>query len=146
MSMRGEKKRTAFTAADVVIVVLLLLLGFFIYRYTFADTSGDGAETEYVVRVSAIRTELSDRVSADDEVYSKDGEFMGRVISCTAAAAIDPETGRQLPDQWTDLYITIDALADGDGKVSGMKIAAERELELYTKGLFFKGVVVNVRG
>ncbi len=143
--MKGEKKRL-ITAADIVIIAVIVLLGFFIYTHAFADTTGDAVELEYVVRVAALRSELSDRIAAEDEVYSADGAYMGRVISCTQAAAIDPVTGKQLPDQWSDLYITIEAAGDGDGRVSGYEVAAERELELYTKGLYFKCVCVSVRG
>ena len=142
--MKTEKKRFAVTVADLVILILILLVGFFIYRYAFAGAGDDTFEIDYVVKVSAIRTELSDRIAVGDEVYSRDGDYMGRVSAYQVRAAVLETTGQTLPD-CSDLYITIEAQASGDGNVSGYEIYAERELSLYTTGLSFEGVCIRVR-
>ena len=142
--MKAEKKRFAVTAADLVIFILILLVGLFIYRYAFAGSAEDTFEIDYVVKVSAIRNELSDRIAVGDAVYSSNGDYMGRVSAYQVRAAVLETTGQTLPD-CSDLYITIEAQASGSGNVSGYEIYAERELEMYTTGLSFHGVCIRVR-
>lgn len=143
--MKGEKKRLAVTAADLVIVIALVALVFFTYEYVFAGSSEDTFELDYVVKVSSIRSELADRISVGDEVYSADGVYMGRVTAYEARTAVLGTTGQTLPDR-SDLYITIEAEASDGGYVSGHRIYAECELRMFTAGLSFEGVCINVRG
>ena len=141
--MEKEKNRTP-TAADLVIIILIIALGFIVYRYAFASSGEDTFEIDYTVKVSAIRSELSDKVKAGDDVYSSDGAYMGRVISCSPVTAVLGTTGQTLPGM-SDLYITIEAEATGDRVVGWYEIYAERELELYTAGLYFECVCISVR-
>lgn len=143
--MKGEKKRLAVTAADLVIVIVLLALAFFTYEYVFEGSEADTFELDYVVKVSAIRSELADRITVGDEVYSVDGAYMGRVTAYEARAAVLGTTGQTLPDR-SDLYITIEVEAEEGRYVSGVRIYVECELQMFTKGLSFEGVCINVRG
>ena len=142
--MGAEKKRLSVTAADLVIVIILYLFGFFTYENVFIGPSEETYAVEYVVKVSAIRAELSDRISVGDDVYSADGSYMGSVTAYERRDAVLGTTGQTLPGV-SDLYITIGAQADENGFVSGYEIYAERELELYTTGLSFDCVCIRVR-
>lgn len=138
-----EKKRSGVTAADFVIIIILLLLCLFVYRYVFAGMGGNTYEIDYVLKVEAIRSELSDRIAVGDSVYSSDGAYMGHVTAVEKRAA-RIGTGQTLPDRY-DLYITVGAEADVGGSVSGYAIYAERELQMYTVGLSFDCVCISVR-
>lgn len=145
--MQGEKRR-AVTAADLVIILLIAVLIAVVYRYAFAETGDGGVNIDYTVKVSGVRAELSDRIKAGDEVYSTDGVYMGKVVSSSPAAAVLEQTGQSLPGLY-DLYITIEATANGDEasgwKIGWQEIFVEREMELYTPGLRFDGVCISVR-
>lgn len=140
--MNREKIRV--TAVDLVIVLVLLLAVFLAYRYVYSGPAEETFELDYVVKVSGIRSELAQKISVGDDVYSTDGEYMGRVTAYEPRGAVLGTTGQSLPDR-SDLYITIEAQADGDGLVSGHEIYVERELELYTTGLSFECICINVR-
>ena len=140
--MKSEK-RAFVTAADLLIIAALLLIGFFAYRYVYSGPEEESFELDYVVKVAAVRSELSEKVAVGDEVYSADGAYMGRVTAFESRGAVLTTTGKTVPDR-SDLYITI-ASADGDGLVSGYEIYVERELSLHTTGLSFDGVCISVR-
>ncbi len=141
--MKSEK-RAFVTAADVIIIAALLLLGFLAYRYVYSGPDEETFELDYVVKVSSIRSELSERIAVGDEVYSADGAYMGRVTAYESRGAVLGTTGQTVPDR-SDLYITIEASADSDGLVSGHEVYVERELSLYTTGLSFDGICISVR-
>ncbi len=141
--MKSEK-RAFVTAADLLIIAALLLIGFFAYRYVYSGPEEESFELDYVVKVAAVRSELSEKVAVGDEVYSADGAYMGRVTAFESRGAVLTTTGKTVPDR-SDLYITIEASADGDGLVSGYEIYVERELSLHTTGLSFDGVCISVR-
>lgn len=144
--MQGEKRR-AVTAADLVILILIVILGAVVYRYAFASHDEGSVDIDYTVKVSAVRSELADRIKAGDEVYSTDGAYMGRVVSSSPATAVLEKTGQSMPGLY-DLYITIEASATGDEtagwRIGWQEIYVERELELYTPGLRFGGVCISV--
>ena len=140
--MKRENKRV-ITAVDVIILVSLIFFGYLIYRTAFANTHADTYEIDYVVKVSSVRSELSDRIANGDEVYSMEGEYMGRVTAYEARTSVLP-SGQTMPG-CSDLYITIEAQATGDGVVAGSEIYVEGEYELYTPGLYFKCVCISVK-
>lgn len=140
--MKTEKKRF-FNAVDAVILLSLVLFGYLVYRFAFVQTRSDTYEIDYVVKAAAVRSELSDRVAVGDEVYSMSGEHMGRVTAYETRTAVLP-SGQTMPG-CSDLYITIEAQASGDGVVAGTKIFVEGEYELYTPGLYFNCVCIDVR-
>lgn len=138
------KKRRAVTAADLIIIILLAALVMLVYRYAFTSPGEDTFGIDYTVKVSAVRSELSDKVKAGDDVYSDDGAYMGRVVSCSPVTAVLGTTGQTIPGMY-DLYITIEAEANGDGLVGWQEVYAEREMTLYTAGFYFEGVCISVR-
>ncbi len=141
--MKEGKKGLPISVTDFVIIALIAVLCFFVYKYVFSAPPEETYNIDYVVKVSEIRSELSDRISVGDLVYGENGAFMGRVTATSAVAAVKGSTGKTIPDR-TDLYITIEADADSDGEVAGHRIYAEREMELYTPGLYFNGVCISV--
>ncbi len=144
MAENKNKRRVSVTAVDLIIIAALLLTGFFTYRYVFSDPVGETFELDYVVKVSAVRSELSEKIAVGDEVYSEDGAYMGRVTAYESRGAVMGTTGQTIPDR-SDLQITIEAVADSGGLVSGNEIYVGRELSMYTTGLFFEGVCISVR-
>ena len=140
--MKAEKKRF-FTVADAIILLSLVLFGYLVYRFAFAETKSDTYEIDYVVKVPAVRSELSDRIAVGDGVYSMTGEYMGRVTAYETRTAV-LSTGQTLPG-CSDLYITIEAQASDDGVVAGNEIYVEGQYELYTVGLYFDCVCIDVR-
>ncbi len=141
---KSDRARFPFTAADLVIIAVIVLFGFFIYRYAFAGAGGDTFEIDYVVKVSAVRSELADRIAAGDTVFAEDGTTLGRVTAYEKRNAVLGSTGQTLPNRF-DLYITVEAEMDETGLVAGHEIYAEKELVLHTSEFLFEGVCINVR-
>lgn len=143
----ASAKSVRITIADVVIILTAAVFIAMLIHYTFAkDDGADGYTIQYVVKVTGVRDELSDRITVGDAVYNMEDSLpMGTVTAFSREASTD-EKGRTIPGMM-DLYVTIEASArpySVGSAVSGHMIYAEGRLELRTSKFYFGGVCIDV--
>lgn len=143
----GSKKRIGITVVDVLVLLFIVFVGFFAYKIIFtADTVEDTYAVSYVMKVNAVREELTDRISVGDKVYLvDDNAAVGVVTAYEITGAVIEETGQTIPGMY-DLYITIEAESQKDDGVyvSGYNIHVEDEYSMRTNYFAFDGVCISV--
>ncbi len=143
----GAKHRIGITAVDVLILVIILAVGVFAYQIIFtSDTDTESYPIDYVIKVSAVRDELSDRVNIGDKVFLwEDNAEVGAVKAYEVTASVLPETGQTLPGLY-DLYITVTAGSASSDRiyVSGHNITVEGEYSMRTNSFFFDGICISI--
>lgn len=143
----GSKKRIGITVVDVLILLFIVFVGFFAYKIIFtADTEEDTYAVSYVMKVNAVREELTDRIAVGDKVYLVgDNAAVGVVTAYEITGAVIEETGQTIPGMY-DLYITIEAESQKDDGVyvSGYNIHVEDEYSMRTNSFAFDGVCISV--
>jgi hypothetical protein len=143
----ASANRVRISVADIVIIITVAVFVAMLIHFTFAKDDGtDGYIIQYVVKVTGVRDELSDRITVGDAVYNMEDNLpMGTVTAFSREASVD-EKGRTIPGMM-DLYVTIEASARPYGvgsAVSGHMIYAEGHLELRTSKFYFAGVCIDV--
>ncbi len=140
----AENRRIGITLIDVLIFVIIALVAVLAYRFVFTDTETEEYDVSYVIKVTEVRAEFSDRIAAGDEVYSYDGVYMGTVRACEVASAVSALTGQTIPGMY-DLYVTVEAeSADADEIViSGSTIKVEGKYSFRTVNFAFEGVCID---
>lgn len=141
----AAKRRIGITLVDVLVFALILFVCILAYRFIFTETDGETYGVSYVIKVSEVRDELSDRITVGDEVYSSDGVYMGRVRACEVTASLSPLSGQSIPGLY-DLYVTIEAESSAPDEVlvGGNSVKVEGEYSLRTTGFSFSGVCISI--
>lgn len=139
------KKRIGITLVDVLILVLIVFLCVVAYRFVFTETEDEAYTVSYVIKVTEVRDELSDRITVGDEVYTDGGVYMGRVRAYEVTGAVSALNGQTIPGLY-DLYVTVEAESSDPDEVliNGISVKVEGEYSLRTAEFSFGGVCISI--
>ena len=139
----------------VVFAVIVIAIGYAVYAVAVnMQRSGGEAAVEYVVEVSKIRNELSEKIAEGQKVYDKNGDLMGEVTAVSVSQAYyeganaEGNTVYSRIDGYNTIYVTVVCTAEvtpSGYEINGNNLAAGLEYSLRTSALYFEGQCVNVR-
>ncbi len=156
--MDTKKRKIRFNIIDLILAAAILITAGFLVKTYIIDEAGPAAskkaELRYVVRTDMLSEDLADNIKEGDTVYDlPTGSPIGTVASCDIRDATHSGTatdGTQVISPITGyrvLYITIDALADGQGgefTVENVPISAGLKYELTFRDLYCTGTCISV--
>lgn len=143
----AESRRIKVTAVDVLIIAAAVLVCLLAVRYVFSTEADDEVyEVSYVIKISEVRDEFADKLSAGDVIYiASNGIEVGTVKACEITSAVREKTGQTVPGR-SDIYVTVEALSSEPGKISisGCDILVEGEYSMRSADFSFECVCISV--
>lgn len=147
----GKKKNGSVsvrvTATDVFIIIAAVLLLLLIVRFVFLTDANDEAyDISYVVKISGVRDEFSDKLKAGDAIYlAANGVKVGTVTACESTASVLDKTGQVVPGR-SDIYVTVEVKSSEADRisVSGCNIVVEGAYSMRSASFSFECVCVSI--
>lgn len=150
--MNNEKKKNGsvsvrVTATDVFIIIAAAILLLLIVRFVFLTDANDEAyDISYVIKLSGVRDEFSDKLKAGDALYLvSNGVKVGTVTACESTASVLDKTGQVVPGK-SDIYVTVEVKSSEADRinVSGCDILVEGQYAMRSANFSFECVCVSI--
>ncbi len=156
-NVTGEKKRK-LNAFDILLIIAIIgaiaIAVVNIIRANPGVISGGDKEIEYVIKVSAIPSALSDKMLVGDKVYDDEsGQMLGEVVEVATMAHEMLGYDQNGVAVYTpieskiDMYIKIKTLVWEEAsalKIDSYRISTGKQVKAYSVNMAFSGVCVSI--